>query len=251
MNRSQLFEIWAPPASKWSVWAKPVLFAEMPLEVAPMSAPTQNENVPGLVSLRGEGSTALVIDLPGVEAVRAGVQLATQGFQPVPLFNSAFHANGVVDTVSLAREIVVTTPLLEQNPVPPGAPPVFLLDASRKLGWRSAAPGTFDNRWVVFPQDFPSANFLKGQGVTRVVLITKDPVSQPAEDLAHVLVRWQESGIEILSLPLNPPAEPTLLQVTKPSGFRSLFYQFLVLTGLRRSSAGGFGGIVPNPSSGG
>ena len=53
-------------------------------------------------------------------------------------------------------------------------------------------PGTFDNRWVVFPQDFPSAAFLRSRGVAEVLLIQAG--AQPQEDLAHVLLRWQQGG---------------------------------------------------------
>ena len=58
------------------------------------------------------------------------------------------------------------------------------------------SPGKFDNRWVVFPQDFPSATFLRSRGVADVLLIHSGKSVQ--EDLAHVLLRWQQGGLRMM-----------------------------------------------------
>ena len=42
------------------------------------------------------------------------------------------------------------------------APPAFLLDSDRMKA-PAPDPGRFDNRWLVFPQDFPSAAFLRSR----------------------------------------------------------------------------------------
>jgi hypothetical protein len=39
--------------------------------------------------------------------------------------------------------------------------------------------------------------------------------------------------------------------VAKPKRFRSIWYRLLAIAGLRRNSAGGFGSVVPQPSSSG
>jgi hypothetical protein len=39
--------------------------------------------------------------------------------------------------------------------------------------------------------------------------------------------------------------------LARPFAYRGLLQRWLVALGLRRSSAGGFGGTVPQPSSGG
>jgi hypothetical protein len=44
---------------------------------------------------------------------------------------------------------------------------------------------------------------------------------------------------------------PEKLAVPKPGNFRSLWYRMRVLMGLARNSVGGFGAIVPQPSSSG
>ena len=78
----------------------------------------------------------------------------------------------------------------------PTAPAAFLLDADRMQPAVPPSPGKFDNRWVVFPQDFPSATRLRARGVSDVLVIHAGKSVQ--EDLAHVLLRWQQGGLRLL-----------------------------------------------------
>jgi hypothetical protein len=128
--------------------------------------------------------------------------------------------------------------------------PAFLLDASRIGFGRNLGPEVFDNRWKTFPQDFPSARFLLEHGIPRIFLI-QDTVAQPAEDLGHVLLRWQEEGLAIFAASAAAVDAPTLITVRRPSQFRALWYRALALLGLRRASAGGFGAWPPHSSGGG
>jgi hypothetical protein len=67
------------------------------------------------------------------------------------------------------------------------------------------------------------------------------------DDLSHILMRYQEKGIEIYTC----DAEGNLSKktVSKPSRFKSLYYRFLVIFSLKRNSTGGFGSKIPEPSS--
>jgi len=78
------------------------------------------------------------------------------------------------------------------------APPAFILDSLRLKGTNPVREDMFDNRWMVFPQDFPSAKFLAEQKIRRVTLVQTEK-THPQEDLSHALLRWQEAGIEILA----------------------------------------------------
>jgi hypothetical protein len=109
----------------------------------------------------------------------------------------------------------------------------------------------FDNRWTVFPQDFPSARFLLERGIKRVVLVHANANAQPQEDLAHVLLRWQEAGLEIFGKTQADKELPVKITVTRPSRFRFVWYRALVLLGFRRSSVGGFGAFLAQSSGGG
>jgi hypothetical protein len=129
----------------------------------------------------------------------------------------------------------------------PDAPPAFLLDVDRTR--RLAGPGDYDNRWVVLPQDFPSATFLLSRKIREVVLVQRG-TGAPRDDLAHVLRRWQEAGVRLSRLDLDTSrSEP--LDVPRPSAFRVAWYGLIALLGLRRSNVGGFGAMVPEQTSGG
>jgi hypothetical protein len=249
MDLRQLYETWAPPDSVWSPWAKPALFTEPFPEVAGQAGPI--ETAPEGARTPSEPSAAFVVDLLGSRSVEVGLALARGGWRPVPLFNTAPHAHAVVAVGDIQSRLAAGAAELASLPITPQAPPAFLLDANRRTATAPMIPGNFDNRWIVFPQDFPSANFLLGHGVHRVVLLQPAARgSQPLPDLAHALLRWQEAGLELSRQ--DPDAGETRqpLQVDRPSSFRSLLYRALALAGLSRSFAGGFGARIPTPGSG-
>ena len=250
MNRESLFELWAPPASPWSCWAKPVLFAEMDAVIV---APAARMEVLPEVGIRTEAGTAVVVDLPGAASVQTGLALARNGYRPVPLFNGARGRllggpMSVVDVDPIVQWLVRGADLLPTFPLEHDAPPAFLLDAARQGSDAGPTPGRFDNRWVVFPQDFPSAGFLRSQGIAQVLLIHSRQ-GQPAPDLAHVLLRWQQARIEISGHVLGSGVGMQPLPVAKPSWFGALWQRAMAMAGLRRNSAGGFGSVIPMPSS--
>ena len=51
----------------------------------------------------------------------------------------------------------------------------------------------FDNRWLVFPQDFPSANVLLGRGLKHVSLV-QDGRDSPRNDLAQQAIDAMAAG---------------------------------------------------------
>lgn len=253
MKPAELYDLWAPKDSIWSNWAKPVLFADHVFDDLPLStlAGWRSLNVAWAPT---DGSSAIVLDLPGAFTVWFGMALAQRGFRPVPMFNgvagSRFGASPVIDVSAIVSALHAAVEDLMTFQLPPNAPPAFLLDSNRRHGEGLLEPGRFDNRWCVFPQDFPSANFLLSQNIRSVVLV-KDNADRPQRDLAHVLLRWQEAGIQILSCQQTDQNQPTPIQIEKPDNFRALWYRAMVLAGLRRNSAGGFGAVVPEPSSSG
>jgi hypothetical protein len=241
-SNEEAFGVWAPDDSPWSAWAKPVLFSQA-TDAWRRRAPDPGS--PGSLPEFDQGC-ALVVDLLGVEAVRAGLQLAARGWRPIPLFNATTGMNAVVDVDPLMEALLGAADALATTTVHPTAPPAFLIDARRMTG--TPRPGDYDNRSVVLPQDLPSANMLRSKGISRVTLVLMD-LSEPREDLRHVLLRWQQGGIELRQRSLQGQERP--LVVTPPSLFRKAWYRLVVLFGLRRSNVGGFGGMVPEETSGG
>jgi hypothetical protein len=260
MTGRELFEIWAPEGSVWSRWAKPVLFADLgavpdavagALPAAGLPDGLPRDETAAAALGRIDPGTAVIVDLPGPEAVATGLALARQGFRPVPLFNTAYHPLALVEVGTILRLLVAGAEELGGLYLSPEAPPAFLLDASRLKPTTPPSPGRFDNRWMVFPQDLPSASFLLSQNLHRVTVLQRLPDDQPGEDLAHALLRWQEAGIEIYGYDPRAGGAPRRLEVRKPSRFRQLSYRASAILGLRRNSAGGFGTVLPNPGTGG
>jgi hypothetical protein len=264
MTKDEAFTAWAPSESPWSDWAKPVLFAQLPA--------TWEHQYPGpplvplpLDALGPIATTTLLMDLPGELAVAAALSLARQGHRPVPLFNGAadhkdpelldvdspITTHGAcINTWPLMRALWLAAAELQSLSLPPNAPPAFLLDSRRRLGDRPPGPGIFDNRWLSFPTDFPSARMLQERGITTTLLLTNDAAT-PAADLAHTLLRYQQAGLKIHHLRLGIDTTPQPITLQPPNLFRAAWYQFTTTLGLRRNLLGGYGGKVPNPASAG
>jgi hypothetical protein len=117
-----------------------------------------------------------------------------------------------------------------------------MLDSKRMTG-SGKQPGTYDNRWCVFPQDMPSAAFLVKQGIHKIVVRS----AGIQNDLSHILHRYQDERIEIY---LCTGKELERVPIVKPSNYKSLSYRFRVIFGLTRNGAGGFGGRIPEPTQG-
>ena len=250
MDGSQLFEVWAPQDSVWSQWAKPACFAQLPPDAPGMPVYSAEPEARGFDAGPIDTWTAFVVDMPGVRSVEIGLGLARAGYRPVPMFNTAYHAAAIVPVAEILRKLHKAEPEMRSLAIAADAPPAFMLDARRLEPSTQAAPGKFDNRWVVFPQDFPSANFLLSRGIRQVILLQSDSLQdKPRLDLAHVLRRWQEAGLQLYVQDPDGQQAPRPLTVERPSSFRSLFYRALTLVGLRRNSAGGFGSVIPVPSS--
>jgi hypothetical protein len=256
VNPQYAFDVWAPPGGPWSDWVKPVLFAHVDPLANYATAELHAPALPWLA--RADGKTALVIDLPGGTSVALGLACASLGYRPVPLFNALPSPTGIIDSsvnavcdvVSIIVALALTTPELDKLNLPFTAPPAFLLDAPRRVGINAPEPGRFDNRSVSLPTDFPSAATLASHGIRRAILIQENSLD-PQADLAHTLLRWQQSGIEIFGASVTTAAAPAPIRVPKPHFFRQPWQRLLALMKLRRSPLGGFGGYLPVPSSGG
>jgi hypothetical protein len=242
LSREELFAVWAPAHSRWSAWAKPVLFAYT--DWIPQASEPELPDPGQLAYMR---DAAFVLDLPGAKSVLLALALAKSGFQPVPLFNAASDPAALVDMTKIARQLTWGAEQLKALPPRPEALPVFLMNSDRMDNSVNAtAPGRFDNRWAVVPQDMPSAEFLTAAGIRKVVLVS----DKLQDDLAHVLHRYQLAGLDVLRTS-GGEEKPQPLPVTRPSSFKSLGHRFAIFAGLRRNAAGGFGAITPDPGANG
>jgi hypothetical protein len=246
MFQQMVYAWWAPAESIWTPWVKPALFAQLKAAPggAPGPAPWQSINVD--FAPPAAERTALIVDLPGDLPLVYGLALAHQGYRPVVLYNCCDGPLPAIELKQCLLTLVNGEQGLANLPLADDAPPVFLLDSRRRAGERYPGPGTFNNRWITLPQDFPSGNFMQAHRIRRAACIQAAP-GQPADDLAHVLRRWQQSGMQILTGTLSGPLSE--INVRKPWGFRYAWYGLLATIGLRANDAGGFGAMVPVPQS--
>ena len=165
----------------------------------------------------------------------------------MPLYNACCGIHEVINQGPIISAILAGNAYLADLSLTADAPPVFLLDANRMRPARLLAPGAFDNRWQVFPQDFPSAAFLAENGFIRVVLLTRNELN-PAEDLSHVLRRWQDAGIGIELKDVANGGAPMPIRVDRPPWYRSVWHRLMAIVGLRPAWQGGFGSEIPKPS---
>lgn len=231
------YRSWAPDDVMWTEWAKPVLFMNS-------SSRADDVIIPELKWIKEVyDDTMVIVDLPGAKSVEEGLALARLGYRPVPLYNGVCSPKGntaLVDTRELAKALNKGAEELDRLTIKADAPPAFLLDFNRMQGQKKK-PGSFDNRWCVFAQDMPSALLLKKNGIQRVVVQTYDVQN----DLAHILHRYHQQGIQICRYRFGKLQE---LPVAKPSRFKSILYRYKTITGLTRNAAGGFGGMIPEPT---
>ncbi len=256
MTPQELYALWAPPESIWSPWVLPVPFAQLHCGKAKERAEIQNHNL-GWLGAKEARDTALIVDLAGDRAIHFGLALLSKGFRPVPVIDGSPgpQFEGFYDTSAesvpvvtvemrgLLRALCEGAEQLRKANLRADAPPAFLLD-SKRMDIVSAADleGAYDNRWMTFPQDFPSGKFLREHGIRRAILIHDRHSKQPQDDLAHVLRRWQDEGIEIMSKVAHKEDSPVAIEVHRPDRYKSLWYRVLAILGLRRGLGGGFGG---------
>jgi len=240
-----IYKIWAPDNALWTQWAKPVLFASLPNKQN-CELKTPNADYAQTVDF----NTVIIVDLPDKDSVEEGLVLARRGYRPVPLYNGVYGITPfsmIVDVKGIAAALQKGAKILSALSIREDAPPVFMLDSNRMKG-AGSQPGSYDNRWCVFPQDMPSASFLLKNKIIKVIVRSE----RIQEDLSHILLRYQNQGIKILLCGNNEKLKE--VKVSKPSLFMSLFYRFKVTFGLSRNATGGFGAIIPEPrqsSSGG
>ncbi len=235
MNNLETYKIWAPDDALWTQWAKPVLFIRQP---AAYNA--EKLDIPELKWINSvEKHTMIIVDLPKHSGVIESLALARLGYRPVPLYNgvSVQYSTHIVKVHEIVSALYKGADDLITCNIRPDAPPVFMLDSNRMSG-SGKLPGTYDNRWCVFPQDMPSASFLLKEGINKVI-VRSEAIQN---DLSHILHRYQEEGIGIY---LSNGEEPKKIPVAKPSKFKSLSYRFKIILGLTRNATGGFGSKIP------
>ena len=263
MTNEDVYQVWRPNNSPWSQWVKPVVFAFLsPADHGGAEYSVQDWQV--LL----QPDTAIIADLPGAEGISAGIAMARAGYLPVLVYNacptgtydgaspefvSIQNSQPVsppvtVDMSSILKAICATTRELGLLALSAQAPPVFLLDGNRGGIGIHYGPGWFDNRSFVTTYDFPSADYFRSQGISKVILL--QPTSDINMDLLQVLLRLQREGMAIAIQAPWRPWEPRPLIVKPPMFIISAWEWLRRKFGYRRDTFHGcFGGVVPPSSS--
>ncbi len=192
MDKKETLRIWMG-SGPWSDWIKVPLFEQLGRPYAASFHPLARD-----VSWApaADAGVAIVIDLPGREAVDLGVVLARErGYRPIPLHDVCSDAAEILDQGPILGALGEGAEQLARIALPTSAPPAFILDARRMRPERPPAAGRFDNRWRVYPGDLPSAEYLRSHGVTRVLVVQGR--ADPLADLAEPLYAWQAAGIAV------------------------------------------------------
>ena len=237
-NNIDLYKIWAPDDAEWTAWAKPVLFASLFTNTSYLTG--DGLNIPETPVLH-DSRTMIIVDLPGRQSVEEALAFARKGYRPVPLYNGVMgEGKKLVDVVELGNALYKGAAILKSIPLNSNAPPVFMLDNNRMA--ENRVPGAYDNRWCIFQQDMPSAEYLKDRGMNKIVVRT---VRYIQTDLERILYDYQKNGIALLILQNNANL-PTAMTARKQSLGKEWAYRLKVTTGLKRNAAGGFGGKIPD-----
>ncbi len=234
-----IYKVWAPSENLWTAWAKPVLFANIDSFAGSTGTGAIEINEPK-ISLKEINDAAIIVDLPGTRSITDGLSYVKAGFRPIPLYNCVSGSGRVmVEVGDLTRGLKLGAQYIttHKDLLKDSSPPVFLLDSNR-MSTRSKGSEYFDNRYSIFAQDMPSANYLKQNNINKIILISEHIM----EDLSHILLRYQEAGIQILLADSSGELKDT--KITKPGMFKSLYYRFQIIFGLSRNPIGGFGHLI-------
>lgn len=165
--------------------------------------------------------TAIIVDLPGVDAVAFAAGAAT-AFEPIFLFDNWPHPRGVVAShQTLAAALTYGKTLTSAaagrlaRPSKPSA--MFVLDRQRLATYTDEAT-QFDNRYVA---KVPDATKLKAMGYKSVIYVVPKDGDAELDDLNEDFVAYQQASIPVRILALttflpNPAVPPRDFAANQP-----------------------------------
>lgn len=195
--------------------------------------------------------TFLIIDAQGSTSLAVAAPLVANGLmQPVCTFDNWPHPRGLTRPETVLATLLRYASMVDArpHPLPPHTPPVWICDATR-LGTRSGIPEEFDNRYFLDDSILPGPSLLVQAGLRRVVYAGEQPTLPPSADLGEYLQSLAAAGLELEQVGLATTdqweAQPLPLRLPTDKAGRIRFRR----QGYFRSTAGGFGHLVPSPSS--
>lgn len=194
-----------------TVGFKPLLLSMQPIFTAAMDAAyARGRSLASLfASLTEAGGnpstakTALVVDLPGPEAV-AFAAGAAAAFDPVFLFDNWPHPRGVVKAQETLSAAAYYQPLFAEakKRARPGRAPMFVLDRRRIALYVDDAT-QFDNRYVAKLPTSAAAMQAIGANHVLYVVPTRTDVVTETDDLNDEFVAYNTGGVDVKALSLD------------------------------------------------
>lgn len=211
MKGKEVYKIWAPSNNKWTSWVRPVPFVEIDYNFKIYQS--DNFQISKIEDVKDLGNnSAIIIDLPGIESIEAGIEFAKLNFIPIPVYNGTMEQEGVLSTTDnkeIIYGLIKYARILKDIKVDDNAKPAFLLDSNRMNRYKLDS-SVFDNSWDIYAQDLPSAEFLIKNDIEKVLIIS----NIIREDLRKILYKYQKKGIKVF---LKKEYElPKLVKIKKP-----------------------------------
>ena len=195
MNGKDIYKIWAPQNNKWSRWVRPVPFVAIDTY--------KRKEVNSWIDYKASAfkeyidNAAIFVDLYGEESIEYGIALAKIGYIPIPIFNGTDEtkdANSSVETFLVESYLISGAKRLNEIKIKEDALPAFLLGVRRLRRYRDSL-STFDNSWDLYNQDIPSIDYLKKNGVEKIIVVGE----KVQRDLRKIFFKYQDAGIKICS----------------------------------------------------
>lgn len=193
MIGKEIYKIFAPADAKWMEWVRPVPFVAIDTYNRTPAIDWQDRKAIFIENYQSD--TAIFIDLPGKEAIELSIDLAYKGYRPIPLFNGTDEQNGAqatTDTYLIESSLINGAKKLKDIHLKNDANPAFLLDYFRTNRYR-AKESIFDNSWDLYKQDIPSAQYFKGNGINKIIIVSKEI----QKDLKKIFLNFQDNDIKL------------------------------------------------------
>lgn len=193
-----VYKCFVPEVNRWSNWVRPVPFVNIGMGKQNYSYIFNEQH---LFDSNDEDmkmftkDTAVIVDMPGISSINAGMNLVRAGFRPIPLYNGTIEEAGsrsVVDNQGVSEGLLWMAKQLQEINISEDAMPAFLLDSDRLIQYKRDV-SVYDNSWDIYAQDMPSGQYFKDNSVKRILLISE----RISGDLRRILLKYQKSGLEI------------------------------------------------------
>ena len=263
VDTEKLFAVWGPvPGGPWEPYHCVPLFAALQTVLVSRIGPTSPDRVK---EVEGNGHLGhiqvdkplgtewakkkswVILDLAGATSVAAGLRFIAGGFQPVCTFDNWPHPAGLIKTeIVLAQLLRYAAHVSDHRKyLTVDSPPIWLCDRNR-LGTRQANVKEFDNRYYLDDSILPSPETLRKNGVEQIICVVPTSLDKPREDLCAYFRDLRKEGFnEIYGAAFQDP-ELSLFRFPE-----TVFTIDFKQSGFKRNDAGGFGLLIPEPSSSG